>query len=186
MQPAIFMDRDGVIIENVETYVRSWQDVQFLPGALDALASLQSSPYLIVVVTNQSAVGRGLISLEQAQNIQTRLNRRIIQAGGRIDGVYMCPHAPQDQCNCRKPMPGLFLQAAAELDIDLQRSIMIGDAISDIEAGRAAGVKRNLLVRTGRGLKQETEALKNGNLPDAVYDNLMEALRNEVNSESSR
>jgi D-glycero-D-manno-heptose 1,7-bisphosphate phosphatase len=83
-------------------------------------------------------------------------------------------------------MPGLFFQAAAELGIDMHRSIMIGDAVSDMEAGRAAGVQRNLLVRTGRGEKQAAEALKKGNLPDAVYSNLMEALQNEINSKFSR
>jgi len=154
MFPAVFLDRDGVIIENVHTYVRSWDDVAFLPGSLEALARLAAGPYKVVMVTNQSAVGRGILQLAQAEAINVRIVETIHQLGGRVDGAYICPHGPQDGCDCRKPLPGLLLRAAAELDIDLANSIMVGDALTDLQAGQAAGVKRSFLVLTGRGQEQ--------------------------------
>lgn len=155
MQPAIFLDRDGVLIENRPAYVRSWSDVHIFPQALKALARLNSSPYKIVIVTNQSAVGRGLINLETAQAINDRLLEIIRKAGGRVDAVYICPHSPQDRCSCRKPLPGLLFQAARDLVLDLPGSALVGDALTDLLAGHAAGVSRLVLVRTGRGAQQE-------------------------------
>jgi D-glycero-D-manno-heptose 1,7-bisphosphate phosphatase len=152
--PAIFLDRDGVIIENRTDYCRSWEEVVILPGALQALARAQGTSYAVVIITNQSAVGRGLVDRATADDINARLVSAIRAAGGRVDGVYMCPHAPEDGCDCRKPKPGLLLQAARELSLDLPRSVLIGDSLSDIEAARAAGVGQAMLVRTGRGIEQ--------------------------------
>jgi D-glycero-D-manno-heptose 1,7-bisphosphate phosphatase len=177
MHPAIFLDRDGVIIENLATYVRTWEDVKWIPGALEGLISASASPYKIIIVTNQSAVGRGILTLEQAWEINHRLVRSIVQAGGRIDGIYMCPHAPLDNCSCRKPEPGLLLQAASELSLDLPRSILIGDAISDLQAGQAAGLRQTILVRSGRGREQELLALSLELGPFQIFDNLVEALQ---------
>lgn len=180
MYPAIFLDRDGVIIENRADYVRSWTDVSFYPEALEALAQFSAKPLKIVIVTNQSAVGRGIISLHQAQTINEQLVESVQEAGGRIDGVFMCPHAPGDQCECRKPKPGLLFQAAVAFSIDLSRSVMIGDALTDILAGRAAQVSQAALVRTGRGAEQESlpEMAKLGPLP--VYSDLAAALASLV------
>lgn len=152
--PAIFLDRDGVIIENRDAYVRAWADVEIYPQALAALARLSATRFKIVIVTNQSAVGRGIITLDEAHAINRRLTAEIERAGGRVDGIFMCPHAPADDCLCRKPQPGLLTQAAAELGLDLSRSYLIGDAITDIQAGQAAGVYQAILVRTGRGAVQ--------------------------------
>jgi len=154
MNPAVFLDRDGVLIENRDQYVRTWNDVALLPGVLEALALLSQLPVKIVIVTNQSVVGRGIITVDEALTIQNRLVQVIHQAGGRIDGSYMCPHAPPQGCSCRKPLPGLIIQAAAELSIDLSRSAIIGDALSDIQAGQNAGIPLRILVKTGRGEKQ--------------------------------
>lgn len=154
MYPAIFLDRDGVIIENRPNYVRSWADVSIYPQALAALAALRPTPYKIIIVTNQSAVGRGIISLTTAQGINERLVRLIERENGRIDAVYLCPHTPQAACACRKPQPGMLLQAAQEHNLDLSRSIMVGDALTDLEAGLAAGVGQTILLRTGRGQAQ--------------------------------
>lgn len=154
MNPAIFLDRDGVIIENVETYVRDWKDVVFLPTSLASMRKLALSSYKIIIITNQSAVGRGIISPSQAKEINQQVVSTIIDAGGRVDGVFMCPHSPQDRCSCRKPLPGLILQAAEALSLDLNQSITIGDALSDIQAGQAAGIPTNILVKTGRGSTQ--------------------------------
>jgi D-glycero-D-manno-heptose 1,7-bisphosphate phosphatase len=154
MDPAIFLDRDGVIIENVESYVRNLEDVKIFSSSLDALRKLASSPYKIIIITNQSAVGRGIISLQQANEINKKVISTIKDTGGRVDGLFMCPHSPQDRCDCRKPLPGLILQAAEALSLDLNRSIVIGDALSDIQAGQAAGIPHNILVKTGRGSVQ--------------------------------
>jgi D-glycero-D-manno-heptose 1,7-bisphosphate phosphatase len=153
MNKAIFMDRDGVIIENRPNYVLSWSDVEFLPQSIEALRIIHPAIKLIII-TNQSAVGRGLITLQAAQALNQRIEQEIRDHGGRVDGSYMCPHSPQQACQCRKPQPGLILQAARELDIDLDNSIMIGDALSDILAGKNAGIHRNILVETGRGSQQ--------------------------------
>jgi D-glycero-D-manno-heptose 1,7-bisphosphate phosphatase len=176
MQAAIFLDRDGVIVENRESYIRSWSDVVIYPDALQSLARIQPSDYRIFIVTNQSAVGRGIISLEQAWEINHRLVELIRQAKGRIDGVYMCPHAPMDECDCRKPKPGLFLQAARQYAVDLSNSLMIGDALSDLLAAQAAGISRLALVRSGRGAAQELLPRPPGMKPFLVFDTFADAL----------
>ena len=154
MNSAVFLDRDGVIIQNRENYVRSWKDVEFLPSSLQALKLLSQTSYKIIIVTNQSAIGRGIITIEQAEAINQRIIEEITDAGGRVDGLFICPHAPDDHCFCRKPLPGLILQAADALSIDLPSSAMIGDALTDIQAGSAAGIKTLILVKTGRGQEQ--------------------------------
>jgi D-glycero-D-manno-heptose 1,7-bisphosphate phosphatase len=176
MHPAIFLDRDGVIIENREDYVRSWTDVRYIPHTLVDLAHLSQTAYKIIIVTNQSVIGRGLITHECAEQINRRLILEIEQAGGRVDGLYVCPHAPADGCSCRKPQPGLLLRAASELSIDLSASYMIGDALSDIQAGQAAGVRQAILVCTGRGSAQAAlpEAVKLQ--PFLIYPTLQQAL----------
>src|SRR3990172_7130532 len=175
-RPAIFLDRDGVIIENRADYCRSWEEVVIVPGALQALARAQGTSYAVVIITNQSAVGRGLVDRETTDDINVRLVAAIRAAGGRVDGVYMCPHAPEDGCACRKPKPGLLLQASRDLSLDLLRSVLIGDSLSDIEAARAAGVGRAMLVRTGRGLEQLALAPATGVGDFAVFADLSEAL----------
>lgn len=154
MKPAIFLDRDGVIIENKDSHVRSWQDVEIFPQAIKALHDFANAPYYFIIVTNQSVVGRGIISKNQADGINLKLKSEIQRTGGRIDAVYMCPHAPDDRCNCRKPHTGLIGQAMIDFDIDLSRSIMIGDAITDLQCAENAGIQKKVLVRTGRGKEQ--------------------------------
>ena len=176
MNPALFLDRDGVIIENRSSYVRAWSDVSIYPQAIESLIKVKPTGYKTIIITNQSAVGRGLISLEIAQEINLRLIEEIQSAGGRIDGLFMCPHAPHDGCACRKPQPGLILEAADSLSLDLSRSIMVGDALSDIMAGQSAGVGKNVLVRTGRGNDQSNIALAGQIPPFLIYDTLADAL----------
>ena len=174
MDPALFLDRDGVIMENRASYVRSWGDVEFYPQALEALSKVRSSPYKVFLITNQSAVGRGIITLEKAKSINQMVVNYIEQAGGRIDDVFMCPHAPDENCNCRKPRPGLILQAVEKYPVDLNRSIMVGDAISDMVAGQSAGIPFTMMVRTGRGNSQIADAAVEQISFIEVYDNLLE------------
>ncbi len=172
---AVFLDRDGVLIENRPDYVRDWSHVQILPRVLDALLGFQREGFKIVVVTNQSAVGRGLLTLQTAQEINDRLVETIKESSGWVDGVYMCPHKPEDQCNCRKPKPGLLLQAAQELSIDLRASWMVGDAWSDLIAGQAAGLRGTIMVQTGRGSSQLLETQPEDLKPFLVSDDLFDA-----------
>ena len=176
MYPSIFLDRDGVLIENRSDYVRDWSQVNIIPEAIHALSLAPIKKYKVIIVTNQSAVGRGLILLETAQDINRRLINLIREQGGQIDSVYMCPHAPEDSCSCRKPLPGLLLQAAKDLSLDLQRSWMIGDAWSDVQAGEAAGIRGTILLKTGRGMEQLLQTRPEMLKSNLVFDNLPLAL----------
>ncbi|MCU0488031.1 MAG: HAD-IIIA family hydrolase [Anaerolineales bacterium] len=176
MQPAVFLDRDGVIIENQPSYVRTWQDVKFLPGALEGLARLACSRYRVVLVSNQAGIGRGLIAPETAEAINQGVLQTIRQAGGRIDAAYICPHKPEDGCTCRKPRPGMLLQAASELGLDLAASLLIGDNLSDLLAGKAGGVGRLALVRSGLGSSFEHQLERAGLAAATIYDDLAQAI----------
>jgi D-glycero-D-manno-heptose 1,7-bisphosphate phosphatase len=156
-RPAAFLDRDGVIIEDREDYATSWPEVRFLDGAIDALRRLARSPLAIVIVSNQAAVGRGLITLDAAGNLHERIVAEIQSCGGRIDASYLCPHHPDAGCACRKPLPGMLHRAARELDLRLEDSWLVGDALRDMEAAARAGA-RGILVRTGRGAEQAAHA----------------------------
>jgi D-glycero-D-manno-heptose 1,7-bisphosphate phosphatase len=171
---ALFLDRDGVIIRNRSGYVRSWDDVEFIPGVLDALRQLQAISQRLVIVTNQSAIGRGLLTRERADRINRRVLATLAGAGIAIHGLYVCPHAPEDECRCRKPEPGLILQAIEEHGIDPANAALVGDALTDIRAGSRAGVPINVLVRTGRGTVQEQEIPTGEARPTAVLDSLEE------------
>lgn len=174
MRAAVFLDRDGVINFNPPNYVKHWGEFCFLPGALAALERLARLELAVVVATNQSAVGRGILSLGDVDAIHGRMLAEIRQAGGRVDGVYVCPHRPDAGCGCRKPQPGLLLRAAAELGLRLEQSVMVGDSLSDVGAAQAAGV-RPALVRSGRWLAGEDGG---GPAPEgcAVFDDLGQAV----------
>ena len=176
MFPAIFIDRDGVLIENRSDYVRDWSQVSVFPNVIHALSNAKLKSHKMVIVTNQSAVGRGIISLETAEEINSRLVHLIRNQGGRIDGVYLCPHGPDNGCDCRKPQPGLLLQAAKDLSLDLKRSWMIGDAWSDVQAGQAAGVRGAIIVKTGRGVDQLSLFRPDGISEFLVSDDLSHAI----------
>lgn len=153
MKPAIFLDRDGVINENRSDYVKSWDEYQFLPNVFTPLKRLAQSDYLIVVISNQSPIGRGIVPQAVIEEINACMKAEIERHGGRIDAIYYCPHTPDDECDCRKPQPGMFLRAAKELGIDLSNSFFIGDAVSDVEAAFNAGCKP-IYVLTGLGAAQ--------------------------------
>lgn len=153
----VFLDRDGVISRNRDDYVKSWEEFEFLPGALEALRYLTEGSCRIVVVTNQSAVGQGIITHRAAEEIDLAMVARIKQAGGRIDAALFCPHRPEEGCDCRKPRPGLLRRAAQWLNLDLSNSFMVGDHVTDLQAGQAMGCKP-ILVLTGRGSSVLREA----------------------------
>jgi D-glycero-D-manno-heptose 1,7-bisphosphate phosphatase len=147
-----------------------------LPNVLQALAAIHDIPYAIAIVTNQSAVGRGLMTLDAAESINSRLLAEVTAAGGRIDGLYVCPHRPDEGCDCRKPRIGLITQAEQALAIDLSKSILIGDAESDLEAGRRARVRSLGLLLTGRGREQLRSIEKHRFQELEIFPDLPQAL----------
>jgi histidinol-phosphate phosphatase family protein len=171
---AIFLDRDGVICYNRQNYVKSWEEFSFLPGALDALRKLAQLDYVTVVISNQSAIGRGLMTEKTASDINRRMQEEIRKHGGHIDSVFTCPHRPEENCSCRKPQPGLILLAAQQTQLDLEHSLFIGDALSDMQAALAAGCQP-IMVLTGRGAEQR-KFLNNGYTHIPVKVDLAEAV----------
>jgi len=145
-KPAVFVDRDGVIIRNRPDYVRSWSEAELLPGAVDALATLSQNGHRVVVVTNQSAIGRGLVRSKDVRIIHRHLAEAVERAGGRIDSFLVCPHTPEAGCSCRKPRPGLLLKAQRQMKVDLASAYMVGDQPSDVEAARRAGCRPVLVM----------------------------------------
>lgn len=145
-EAAIFLDRDGVINRRRLDHVKSWAEFEFLPEALEGLREINRMRAPVVMVTNQSAVGRGLLSEADLGVIHKRMLSEISAAGGRIDAIYTCLHAPSDGCDCRKPAPGLLYRATAELGLRIESSVMIGDSVSDVQAARAAGCTPVLLA----------------------------------------
>jgi D-glycero-D-manno-heptose 1,7-bisphosphate phosphatase len=180
MHAAILLDRDGVIIENDPGYVLSWDDVKFYPQALKALEILKQNIYKILLVTNQSAIGQGLLPLDTAEEINLKITQQVEFYNGRIDGVFMCPHSSKEQCECRKPKPGLVLQAIRKFNIAPDQSIMIGDALTDIAAGQAAGIRTNILVLTGRGKDQLSSWDHVNPKPFQVYTDLLSVVHSLV------
>jgi D-glycero-D-manno-heptose 1,7-bisphosphate phosphatase len=134
----VLLDRDGTIVVD-RGYLDNAAGLEFLPGAAEGLRLLYTQGYRLVVITNQSGIGRGLFPLERLNEMNARLTAMVSGTGARLDGIYFCPHTPQDKCDCRKPAPGLIAQAAAELKFDPKDAVVIGDKDSDIECGRRAG-----------------------------------------------
>lgn len=180
---AVFLDRDGVINENRDDYVRSAEQLRLLPGAVGALRALASSPFTVAVATNQAGVGRGLFSRRTLDEIHDRLRAGVVQGGGRIDAIYACTHVATAGCACRKPRPGLLQRAAADLGVDLRSSYFVGDALTDVEAALAAGC-RPVLVKTGRGAAMLRRAERPAGL--TVVDDLAAAVRYILRAESTR
>jgi D-glycero-D-manno-heptose 1,7-bisphosphate phosphatase len=180
---AIFLDRDGVICENRSDHVKSWDEFRFLPGAKNSLAALSRLGMPIIVVTNQAIVGRGMVPTSVIDDIHWRMVKEVEAFGGRIDRVFYCPHRPEDLCGCRKPEPGMLVQAAREMNIDLSRSYLIGDATTDLVAGQLVGCEL-FQVLTGRGLQQFASSLRAVD-SFTITNDLMEATRRIVGAEIS-
>lgn len=153
---AVFLDRDGTIIEEVD-FLSDPEQVRLFPGTLDALRNLRAAGFLIVVLTNQSGVGRGFFSEDSVNAVHSRIQELTANS---IDAFYFCPHLPNDGCDCRKPSDGMVRSAVSELGIDLDGSWIVGDKRLDVMTGSQAGI-RSILVRTGYGSDQENEAREN-------------------------
>jgi len=142
---AIFLDRDGVINQERKDYVKNLEEFKIFENVADAISLLKKENFLIVIITNQSAINRKLLSIKNLENIHKFLKKYLKKNNTSIDAIYYCPHTPEEDCSCRKPKPGLLLKASLDLDIDLKNSWMIGDSKTDIEAAKAAGCNSILL-----------------------------------------
>jgi D-glycero-D-manno-heptose 1,7-bisphosphate phosphatase len=171
----VILDRDGVLNREAEGggYVLTPEQFFWIPGALEALAMLRRAGLYLTVATNQSGVGRGLMSLEQLEAVHDRMRAEAASHAGAVDAVLFCPHAPDDGCECRKPAPGLIREALARSGFAANETLVVGDDRRDIEAAARAGVKA-ALVRTGKGRNTET-LLRGSKIP--AYDDLPQLAR---------
>jgi histidinol-phosphate phosphatase family protein len=172
LRPAVFLDRDGTLTPEFG-YLGDPARARLLPGVGDGLRLLARSGYDLVLVTNQSAVGRGLVTRAAVDAVHERLGELLAAEGVALAGVFVCPHAPEEDCPCRKPKPGLLLEAQKVLGLDLARSWMIGDGAKDVAAARAAGV-HPWLVRTGWGLTEQGKALRAGLPFERIADDVLD------------
>jgi D-glycero-D-manno-heptose 1,7-bisphosphate phosphatase len=167
----ILLDRDGTIVVE-KNYLSTVDGIELLPGAVDGLRKLQDAGFGLIVVTNQSGIARGLLTLGTLAEIHAELQRQLAAGGVRIDAFYSCPHVPEDDCDCRKPKPLLALRAASDFGFDLRRAFVIGDKPADIDLGRNCGA-HTILMRTGYGREFEAAGLT----ADYTADDLVEAAR---------
>ena len=164
-KPAVFLDRDGVI--NVDHgYVNDEHDFEFIDGVFDATKQLQQMGYMLVLVTNQSGIARGMFDEERFLSLTQWMDWNFVDHGVEFDGFYYCPHHAEhgigeykQDCECRKPKPGMFISARNDLDIDMANSIMVGDKAEDMMAAEAAGIETKILVRTGKPVTEQGETL---------------------------
>jgi len=171
----VFLDRDGTINRDSADYVKSREDFEFLPGSLEAIKKLTLNGFASIVITNQSAVPRNLISLSELESVHKLLTETVALNGGEIKDVFYCPHMPEDECDCRKPEPGLIYQAREKYGIDLTAAVMVGDSAKDIECARRAGCGRAVLVKSGKDDDVENELKTRQIRVDYVAKDLYEA-----------
>jgi histidinol-phosphate phosphatase family protein len=178
---AVFLDRDGVINQKApeKEYIRNWREIQFIPGAIKAIASLNRAGYKVFVATNQRGVATMKIRMEDLLDIHRRIQRACAQGGAVISQIYFCPHDIPTNCSCRKPMPGMLQQAALEHGLDLRSSWMIGDSLSDVRAGESAGCRTILLAPAVPYTPQ-------GNLTAASLELAVPLILEQCGSEASR
>lgn len=174
----LILDRDGVINEDSDKYIKSPSEWQPIPGSLEAIARLHHAGWHVIVATNQSGIARRLFDLDTMNRIHEKMHRAVIDAGGLIDAVFFCPHGPDDGCECRKPKPGLFHDIALRLRIDLTGIPAIGDSLRDIQAASTVNA-RPIHVKTGKGIRTLDEAGNLGDIP--VFDNLAAAVDSLLN-----
>lgn len=169
----VILDRDGVINQDSDDYIKSPQEYVPLPGSLEAIARLNRADYTVAVATNQSGIGRGLYDQQTLEQIHAKLAGLLAEVGGHVDGIFYCPHTPDDQCDCRKPAPGLLQQISEHFGMPLTGVPLVGDALRDLQAARAVGASP-ILVRTGKGMRTLEKGEELEDVP--VYDDLAAAV----------
>lgn len=180
MTKLIVLDRDGVINEDSDEYIKSPEEYIPVPGSLEAIAQLNKSGYTVVVASNQSGLARGYFSEETLAQMHDKLTTLLAEKGGKIDGIYYCPHAPDDDCDCRKPKPGLLRRILNDYPVDPGKVILIGDSLKDLQVARVVNMIP-MLVRTGKGSKTEMNLKNDRQIAEQfadvkVFDNLQQAV----------
>lgn len=169
----VILDRDGVINEDSDDYIKSSEEFRFIPGSLEAIARLNQAGFRVAVATNQSGIARGYFELDTLNEMHAKLRRSLAAIGGHVDAVVFCPHGPDDRCDCRKPLPGMLREIGERFATALSGVPVIGDSKRDLDAASAVGA-RPMLVRTGKG--ERTLAAADGLEDIPVYDNLAAAV----------
>lgn len=177
----LILDRDGVINQDSNAYIKSPEEWLPIEGSLEAIALLNQHDYHVVVATNQSGLARGLYDEATLFQIHAKMQRMVAEKGGRISAIFYCPHGPDDGCGCRKPEPGLLLQFAERAKISLEGIPFIGDTLRDIQAAQSVGASP-ILVKTGKGIKTLED---NPDLSVPVFDNLFEAAKQIIQNGAS-
>jgi len=174
----VFIDRDGVINFDSPDYIKTEDEFVFIPGSAEAFRLLKDNDLDVIIITNQSVIGRKMVSPEGLERIFSKMRTGIHGAGGKITDIFFCPHVPEDRCSCRKPEPGLLNMAKEKYSIDMETSYMIGDTAKDMLAAEKAGIGKRILVRTGSGEKT-LEKIRSGSVrrPDYVAENLLDAVQ---------
>ena len=166
------LDRDGTINEDSEEFVKSPGEWRPLPGSLEAIARLNHAGWHVVIVTNQSGLGRGLFDTGELNAMHAKMHAMLAAVGGRVDAIFFCPHTPEDDCGCRKPLPGLYNQIADRYGVDLRGMPTVGDSLRDLVAGAAVGCQPHLVL-TGKSAQYRGVALPDGFPPNTtVHEDL--------------
>ena len=165
----IILDRDGVINEDSDDYIKSPDEWIPISGSLESIGNLSQNGFRVIIITNQSGIGRKIFSIEMLHAIHKKMNTHLSQFGGVIDGIFFCPCKPEENCNCRKPKPGLYNDVSYRLRMPLKNVFCVGDKITDIQAAENAG-GNPILVRTGKGKEEIDAGLIPKNIP--IYDDL--------------
>ncbi|MBT3311406.1 MAG: D-glycero-beta-D-manno-heptose 1,7-bisphosphate 7-phosphatase [Desulfobacterales bacterium] len=182
----IFLDRDGVINHDSKDYIKNPSEFNFISGSPAAIRKLNENSFEVIVITNQSAVNRKMVTIAIIESIFSKMKSGIKDAGGIIKDIFYCPHIPEENCNCRKPMPGMIHAARKKYNIDLESSYMIGDSVKDIECAKKAGCGMAILVLTGNGIKSEKILIEKNILPDHVAENLLKAAEWIISQQEKR
>jgi len=165
----IILDRDGVINEDSDDYIKSPDEWIPISGSLESIGKLSQNGFRVIIITNQSGIGRKIFSIEMLHAIHKKMNAHLLQFGGVIDGIFFCPCKPEENCNCRKPKPGLYNDVSDRLQMPLKNVFCVGDKITDIQAAENAG-GNPILVRTGKGKEEIDGGLIPKHIP--IYDDL--------------
>jgi D-glycero-D-manno-heptose 1,7-bisphosphate phosphatase len=179
----VILDRDGVINEDSDEYIKSPEEWVPIPGSLEAIARLNQAGYRVLVFTNQSGIARGLYGAATLSAMHQKMNSQLAQSGGYVDAVFFCPHSPSDRCECRKPKPGLLREISRRLHTDLDGVPVVGDSLRDIEAAQGVGA-RPVLVLTGKGIR--TQKAGRGLDGVSVYDDLADFAKQLLGAKGAR
>jgi len=177
LDKVVFLDRDGVINLDSSDYIKSWSEFRFIPRSIEAIKELTLKGFNVIVITNQSVINRNMVSAKGLEYILTMMKNEVRSGGGLINDIFFCPHIPEDNCDCRKPRPGLIFQAQKAYSIDLKDAVMVGDSAKDIECARNAGCGKTILVKTGNGAKAEKTLGEKKIYPDHIAQDLYEAVQ---------